>query len=116
MISLRTPEMIRKYEKHQKTGALLKSCAICDGKPIKAFRYWKIINNNFPYDVIARVHHMVVPLRHTKERDLKAEEIEELLQIKEEVLCQEYDYLIEASTKNKSIPNHFHIHLIVTKD
>jgi hypothetical protein len=58
---------------------------------------------------------MIVPLRHTKERGLNAEELDELLQIKEEVLNSEYDYLIEAALKNRSIPEHFHLHLVISK-
>ncbi len=94
---------------------MLKVCPLCHAEALKTFRFWKIVNNNFPYDAIAKIHHMIVPLRHTKERGLNAEELDELLQIKEEVLNSEYDYLIEAALKNRSIPEHFHLHLVISK-
>jgi hypothetical protein len=116
MASFRTPEMKKKYEEHLQTGALDKACPLCDKKSIKTFKHWKIIDNKFPYDLIAKIHHMIVPIRHVVENDLNEEELEELRQIKENFfLNPQYDYIIEAATKNKSIPKHFHLHLIVAK-
>ena len=72
--------------------------------------------NSFPYDLIASTHHMIVPLRHVVEAELSAEELREFAVIKREVVDVGYDNIIEATTKNKSLPAHFHLHLIVGKD
>jgi hypothetical protein len=50
------------------------------------------------------------------EAELSAEELREFALIKREVIDAGYDNIIEATTKNKSLPAHFHLHLIVGKD
>lgn len=112
--AFRSKEMRDAYKAHLASGVLERSCVLCDREPIVAFNHWKIIVNNFPYDLIAEVHHMIVPLRHVTEKDLSPEEWEEYKQIKAEKL-QDYEYIIEASNRQKSIPNHFHLHLIESK-
>jgi hypothetical protein len=57
---------------------------------------------------------MIVPLRHVGEDELSEEEKAELLAIKKSYINEHYDYSLEAT--GKSIPNHFHLHLIVTKE
>jgi len=59
---------------------------------------------------------MVVPIRHITETGLSKEELEEFASLKKDVIDPGYDYIIEATTKNKSIPAHFHLHLIVGKN
>lgn len=115
MASLRSSEMVNKYNEHQKTGVLARGCPLCDTEPLKIFKYWKIIENDFPYDLIAKTHHMIVPIRHEAEKDLTEEELAELGEIKENYINQGYDYIIEPTVKNKSIPGHFHLHLIIGK-
>ncbi len=115
MSLLRTHDIQTRYNEYLKTDAS-KTCALCGNKPLKVFKHWKIMENNFPYDIIATTHNMVVPLRHVREDELNSEEMEELLKIKNEVLHKEYDFFIEATYKIKSIPNHYHLHLIKVKD
>jgi diadenosine tetraphosphate (Ap4A) HIT family hydrolase len=116
MPSLRTPESQDHYLKLIDEGILNGSCVLCTKPAIKEFEYWKILPNDFPYDRIAKVHHMIVPKRHTTEPELTADEINELNKIKQEYLFHEYDYVMEAAHRKKSIPAHFHLHLIVVKD
>ena len=79
------------------------------------FTLWKIIPNDFPYDRIAKKHHMIVPLRHVQEKDLSTEERAELQEIKGRGFDDDtYEYIIEAAQKIKSVPGHFHLHLVVT--
>ncbi len=73
------------------------------------------MGNDFPYDLIAQTHHMLVSNRHVTEPELSGEELDEFKKIKESVIHKEYDYLIEATHNKKSIPGHFHIHLIIAK-
>lgn len=104
------------YEAYKAKGHLAEGCRLCDKEPIKVFKNWKIIQNKFPYDQITAVHHMLVPLRHVTEAKLTAEEAEELYDIKTNLLDGEYMFIMEALPRIKSIPAHFHLHLLVPKD
>ena len=90
-------------------------CVLCEKQAIESFGFWKIVENSFPYDVIAKVNHILVPLRHTRESELNESEKGELQQIKKDFLSKKYDYLLENLPKNQSVPEHFHIQLIVGK-
>jgi hypothetical protein len=110
----RSNEVSEKYRAHRDTGALEKSCPLCDTTAVIGYRSWKIIPNEFPYDLIAVVHDMIVPLRHVDEAGLTDEERAELIEIKNSTLGT-YDIVVEATRHNKSIPAHFHLHLIKAK-
>jgi hypothetical protein len=112
--TLRTEESEKKY--HEVLDSLDKSkCVLCTLPAIKTFRHWKIVLNDFPYDRIAEKHHMIVPLRHISEHDMDVNEALEFQGIKHGYIAAEYQYMIEPTPKKKSIPEHFHVHLIVTK-
>ena len=116
MGSLRTEESNDKYNNLVANGILDGGCNLCGAEPIKSFRLWKVIGNAFPYDRIAEIHHMIVPIRHVTEDGLSGEEKNELKKIKDEHINKNYEYIIEATHKKKSISEHFHLHLIVVKD
>lgn len=116
MASLRTPKTEQTYKDFIAQGHLDNGCRLCLSTPLNTFTYWKIIPNDFPYDKIAQTHHMLVPLRHVTEDDLTDEEKKELRDLKLSYLNEHYQYALEAMHKNKSIPGHFHIHLIVVKE
>lgn len=58
---------------------------------------------------------MIVPKSHTLEKDLSDEAKEELYRLKYETLNHEYVFIMEALPGSKSVPGHFHLHLIVPK-
>ncbi len=91
------------------------TCYICRAEPLKTYRYWKIIDNQFPYDEIATTTHMIVPLRHVREDQLRAEELQEYSAVKAD-LHAEYDLILENTYKQKSIPGHYHLHLLKLKE
>ncbi len=115
MVSLRTPEIKKRYREYLKTETSADACALCEKKSIKNFKFWKLTENSFPYDRIAKTHHMLVSIRHVSGEKLNEEELEELKIIKKSLVDAEYDWIIEAAHKNQSIPDHFHLHLIVGK-
>lgn len=112
---LRTKEMEERYREYRTISVLSEECILCKKEPIRSFKYWKIITNDFPYNRIAAQHHMILPIRHTNESSLTKEEWKEIVQIKQSDI-PEYDYFLEPSRHSKSIPNHFHVHLTVVKD
>jgi len=57
---------------------------------------------------------MIVAKRHVTELELNQEERTELAEIKK-VLSDSYDSLIEHLPKQKSIPGHYHLHVIEFK-
>ncbi len=112
---LRDPELTNKYRARLDEISKEGNCPLCDESALQLFKYWKIVNNEYPYDLIASVHHMVTPLRHVQEGDLLLEELDELRSLKEGIINSDYDIIMEPTIKGKSIPGHFHLHLIVLK-
>lgn len=96
-------------------GHLENACALCSLETIQEFTYWRTVENTFPYDAVASLHHMVLPIRHTDGEDLSFEETEELRDLKKSILNDDYNFVLECLPKAKSIPEHFHLHLLVPK-
>jgi hypothetical protein len=115
MASLRTPETEALYTKYRQDGHLENGCRLCDQPFTTEFEHWKIMPNRFPYDQIASQHDMIVPKRHVDEKGITEEEWQEYECIKEANLHTSYNFFIEAAHSQKSIPGHFHIHLVVLK-
>jgi hypothetical protein len=116
MIDLRTEETHERYEQFKRDGFLDHGCNLCKMQPIKEFEFWKIINNDFPWDLVFKTNHMLIPKRHIVYNELNEEEKKEFDLIKSDYVDKNYGLLIEATNTKKSIPSHFHIHLIVFKD
>ncbi len=116
MGTLRTEEGEKAYAIYLSRGELQTGCKLCEKPPLQAFSHWKIVQNNFPYDKIASVHHMIVPLRHIGETQLSMEEASELFILKHGYLNERYEFILEPVQRRKTIPEHFHLHLIVAKD
>jgi|GEM_PF-851375 len=92
-----------------------RDCYLCKAKVIKSFKYWKIIENEFPYDKISDTHHMITIKKHKKEDDLTAKEKEEFKKVKK-YIHKNYDMIFENTVRTKSIPNHHHLHMIELKE
>jgi len=112
--TLRTLESHAEYERYMKTPKFPK-CYICSAKPIKTYKLWRVIENEFPYNEIATKNDMIVPIRHTTENGLTEEELREFTKIKEDI-NDKYDMILENTHKQKSIPGHFHLHLLQIKE
>jgi hypothetical protein len=112
--TLRTLKTHTDYEKYRKTPKF-PACYICTAKAIKTYQNWKVIENEFPYDEVATKNDMIVPLRHTTEDNLTEQELREFTKIKEDI-NDKYDMILENTHKRKSIPGHFHLHLLQIKE
>lgn len=115
MPSLRTPKSERTYREHARNRSADAECPLCSEPTLVEFTHWRILNNKFPYDLIAQTHHMLVTKRHVSDANLSVEERDELLQIKMLPAIQEYHWIIEPTFRNKTIPQHTHLHLVVGK-
>ena len=112
---LRSRKTFNKYVKARAEGILDHGCRLCQIKPIKEFSYWKIIENEYPWDLIAKVNHLILPIRHVIYEKLNKAEKEEFDLIKSTYL-EKYEMIVEATHRKKSIPDHFHQHLLILKD
>jgi hypothetical protein len=114
-INWRTVETHNRYMRDIEAGCLNEGCALCKSDALHTFAYWKIIDNKYPYDRVAELHHMIIPLRHTDGSDISAEEIEEISMLKKTFLNENYRFILEALPNAKSIPGHLHLHILIPK-
>ena len=118
MKSLRTKKTEEGYAKFIKSGFLSEDCNLCNKKKTKSireFKHWRIVKNIFPYDRIAKINDMLVSKRHTIDEKLTGAERKELNLLKRKYIDKNYEFIIEGTFKKKSIPEHFHVQLIVVK-
>ncbi len=113
--TLRTPETEDAYRRVKADGHLKDGCPLCKAESLKEFTEWRIIGNTYPYDLIAKVHHMLVPKRHASDSELTESEQKEFAEIKESYVSDTYEFMIEPVRKQKSIPGHSHLHLLISK-
>lgn len=111
---LRKPESHARYLQFIRSGKLPK-CYLCGAKPVKDYKYWKIVENEFPYDEVAETTHIVSPKRHLTETGLTWREMSELQNVKDDI-HKEYDMILENAHKNKLIPGHYHLQLLKLKE
>ncbi len=117
MSSLRTPQIEESYIAYRASHDFHEHCPLCEKPALETFVYWKIVPNDFPYDKLAKKHNMIVPLRHVVEADFTPEEVEELRKIKHQImLSPEYDFVMEITEPHKTIPPHFHLHILQLRD
>jgi diadenosine tetraphosphate (Ap4A) HIT family hydrolase len=113
----RSKKTFDKYNKYKEEKGADKQCRFCDEmSPEKkySFKYWKILHNDFPYDLLTKKHDMIVPKRHFKTEDkMTQEERDELIKIKSRVISrwEEYDSMMENFAPARSM-EHYHIHLM----
>jgi hypothetical protein len=112
--TLRTLGTHARYEAHC-AAQMNPGCYLCKAVPIREYKHWNIIQNEFPYDEVATESHILVPKRHSKEEGLTVEEIQELADIKPDT-HETYDLIMENTHKQKSIPGHFHTHLLKIRE
>ena len=112
---MRSNESEALYEEYKKQGGLDNGCRLCEAPALQTFTHWKIVENKFPYDLIASKHDMLVPLVHGTAQDITNDAWAELQQIRNDVINKHYDFWIEPTPHMRSIPNHMHIHVVVSK-
>lgn len=112
-MTLRSPETQARYD------AVLKEDTgrgLHDVPAIRRFKYWKIIPNDFPYDLVFKTHDMLLPKRVVKERkQLTLAEVMEYEKIIE-YIAPHYDCVLENFGRNRSVVGHYHVHLMEYKN
>ncbi|MDP9249073.1 MAG: hypothetical protein M3M85_00990 [bacterium] len=118
MKGVRTKKMYDEYQRYKKTHFKDGTCRLCDktkSDTLEDFRYWRIVENLFPWDRIIKVHHMIISKRHATADKLAPKERQELEKLKSGYINKNYGVMAEATHRKKSIPGHFHLHLLVLK-
>lgn len=117
MKDLRSPETYWRYISFIKQGGNSNGCNLCKPFPlIEEFNHWRILNNEFPYDAVAKTTHLLLPKRHVAYQELNVEEREEYDLIRSTYIEEHYHITVETPVKRQSIPKHFHVCLLVFKD
>jgi len=111
----RTKETHERYQTDRQKDVVSDTCPLCAEESIMEFTHWRVIPNKYPYDEIALQHTMIIPKLHVNEHELEENALIELCELKEGFLNDEYLYIMEALPGTKSIPGHFHLHLINPK-
>lgn len=113
---LRSEETLRRYRLHKRRVRDNKKdpMAFIEEPALYYFIHWKIVENNFPYDLIAKRHHLLFPVRRVvSEEELNEEELEELKVIKKAIAnTTTYDVFFENTPHRRTIPGHMHYHLM----
>ncbi len=65
--TFRTKETEEIYRKYRENNPIDGKCVLCAIPSIRDFKYWRIVKNDFPYDLISETHDMILPIRHVKE-------------------------------------------------
>jgi hypothetical protein len=113
---LRSEEAALKYEESIRNHTHSNICNLCNDNvsTLKEFSHFKLMKNKFPYDRYFTKSDMLVSKRHVAEHELTEEERAELIAIKKS-LSDSYDSIIEHLPKQKSIPDHYHVHIVEFK-
>lgn len=117
----RSPETMKKYfetnEKRKTHPEAFPPYNVYAQPVIKDFNYWFIVANDFPYDAIATVNHMIFTKREVPFRWelLSSEERAEYEEIKRTYISDKYDVVYENLPSGQTKPGHFHLHLLVLK-
>ena len=112
-LTLRTKKTQHAYEVFKNQRPNSSSCLFCDKKIIKKYKYWNLFVNDFPYDMVFKVHHLLAPKRHVTDfMFLKPEEKKEYYELRKK-FYKKYGVLLENLGSEKSIKNHFHVHLLI---
>jgi hypothetical protein len=118
---LRTEETMERYmkvaEERKLKGEIVNPFLNWRDHVVKEFNHWVIVTNEFPYDRVAEVSHMIATKREIAFdwHLLNEEEKFEFETIKSTYLAEHYDALWENLPKGSTVSHHFHLHVIVLR-
>ena len=116
--ALRSPETWERYQNAPKRKEGY--CFMCKLEGIvivKKFKHWYIVKNQYPYDTVAEVHHLLVPRDHIAQAENLTDQCtEEAATIMEAIEFEGfYDCMISNFPSKQSQKQHFHVHLVKWK-
>lgn len=109
-MSMRSSAMERHYATSKMLGSLV---PLHEEPSLQVFRYWRIIDNRFPYDMLFSTCHMLLPIRIVPQhRDLTPEEVDELHDILNGYVEDNYNGYFVSTMSKRSVGSHYHVHLL----
>lgn len=111
--TLRTPKTQKKYMDYL-SNDYTGNCIFCAKELlVKEYKYWLLIKNRFPYDKVYTNHLLLAPKRHVAELyEITEAEHQELDKLFDEI---PHNQVILNKRADRSIPRHFHFHLVTIK-
>ena len=103
------------YRQYRKT-APSQVCPLCDGRKIlKRWKYWMIVENHYPYDLVAGVSHLLITTGHSFSKPGRwLSGIELYWKILPAIRREGYyTIILENLVRRKTVPGHAHWHLLV---
>lgn len=108
--TLRRKKSETAYQKAKSDG---KTHSLTEISSIQEWSYWRLVLNEFPYDMAFKTHHMLLPKREFAERfNLHTSERLEFEQILKNFVYPNYDLWFENTPKRRSDSIIYHIHLV----
>ena len=108
MFTLRKPESEAKYQARKRTD----ECPLCTAPVVEEWKYWRLIRNDYPYDLVAEKHDLLVLKEHsdiiTRNAWIELNESKYIF----EFAPYEYHCVIENLPVRQSVPGHYHLHLL----
>ena len=117
-MSWRTPRTQAEYDDYRRLVTPNTPCFLCEDEDV-SYVTWKLVKNNFPYDVIAKpgTHVLLCSKRHiAEEHELNDEEIEERNRIIRYDLSKAFSCIVLNFDHARTHKSHLHYHLWVNKD
>lgn len=108
--SLRTTATETKYQEAKAAGTLRD---LIDIPPVFTFKYWHVVPNDYPSDLVYKVHDLLIPIRKFADEDdmTLAEETEKKWILKE--IGNHYTKREINFDKARSVKDRYHEHLVV---
>lgn len=108
--SMRTLGLEQKYQQDKLNGV---TKDLSEVPALKEWNHWRLIENAYPYDLIYKTHHMLIPI--TLESKTEKIEHDEFYFIIRD-LEADYDLWFVNMAHRQSVHNLFHVHLACFKD
>lgn len=108
--TLRTDATEQRYQEAKKAGL---TQPLIDVPALMEWKYWKLIKNDFPHDLIHSDHDLLIPLRvFSSLKEMNLQEATELYHLLSSELANNYDTIKINYPRQQTVLNHFHIHLV----
>lgn len=113
-VTLRTELLERRYQFAKKTNG---TRPLSDIPAIKTFIYWRIVPNDFPYNVAFKTHDLLIPNReYAGWKDLPRLAQAEFRWILDNYCQNRYDMIVENTHHRRTVHNLYHVHLLTYYD
>lgn len=111
-ITLRTKDLQKSYDEHLKLHTGI--CIFCaKDLLIKEYKFWVLLQNKFPYNKWGNEHWLLAPKRHVEEEIYLLED--ERIELYKILASLNYNMQILNKKEDRSVPHHFHYHLLTLK-